>query len=350
MKTAKTILLTAVFALALAAPASAHHVDAAASSADCTKVTAKYVGFNDDDKPVSEKVTVDGTTVYTKSSYTWSGTSNTHVINYPSALKPGNHTVVFTATWGTQGSNNGTFTKQVSCASPSKVNTAASSANCEKVTVKYENFGDGDKPVAEKVTVDGTTVYTKSGHTWSGTSNTHVISFPKELSPGDHTVVFTATWSTQGSNPSSFTVRVHCEAPPAPPVNYGCDGKVVDAQHPAATCTSPPVQVSVPAPVPTATPVAQVCLSKGTLVLYTKRSTILRQRAYVNGKLVADSRPYANSHRQRYALPANVGPEYSLRIVAKLRNQKSGRVFRWVKTVKVKRCGVAPARARHIDP
>jgi hypothetical protein len=61
------------------------------------------------------------------------------VINYPGGtLKPGNHTVVFTATWGTQGSNNGTFTKQVNCQSPSKVNTSASSANCEKVTVKYE--------------------------------------------------------------------------------------------------------------------------------------------------------------------------------------------------------------------
>jgi hypothetical protein len=201
------------------------------------------------------------------------------------------------------------------------------------------------------VTVDGTTVHSKS-HTWNGSSNTHVISYPKELSPGDHTVVFTATWSTQGSNPSSFTVRVHCEAPPAPPVHYGCDGKVVDAQHPAATCTppAPPVQVSIPATPPAAKPVREVCLSKGTLVLYTKRSTILRQRAYVNGKLVADSRPNANSHRQRFALPANIGPEYKLRIVAKLRNQKYGHVFSWTKTVKVKRCGIAPARARHIDP
>jgi hypothetical protein len=313
MKTlAKTILLSTVFALALAAPASAHHVDAAASSADCTKVTAKYVGFNDndkpvsekitvdgttvytksgytwsgsdnshaisypsalsagnhtivftatwstqssnnatftkqvscegsstgkvnsstsaadctkvtaryesfddDDKPVSEKITVDGTTVYTKSGYTWSGSSNTHAISYPSTLKPGNHTVVFTATWATQGNNNGSFTKQVTCVSPSKVNTAASSADCEKVTAGYESFGDDDKPVSEKITLDGTTIYNKGGYTWSGSSSTHTIRYPAELAPGDHTIVFTATWSTQGSNASSFTVRVHCEAPPA---------------------------------------------------------------------------------------------------------------------------------------
>jgi hypothetical protein len=348
-KTAKTLILSTAFVLALAAPASAHHVDAAASSADCTKVTAKYVGFTDDDKPVSEKVTVDGTTVYTKSSYTWSGSSNTHVINYPSALKPGSHTVVFTATWGTQGSNNGTFTKQVSCESPSKVNTSASSANCEKVTVRYESFGDGDKPVSEKVTVDGSTVYTKNSYTWSGSSNTHAISYPVELSPGDHTVVFTATWSTQGSNPSSFTVRVHCEAPPPPPVNYGCDGKMVDAGHPAATCPGPTVNVPVAVPTPTVAPQGIICRSEGRLVLYTRHSLILAQRLYVNGKMVASNHPNANSRVTKFDVP-DVGDYYSLRIVARLRSQRTGRKFRWVKTVKVKRCGVAVARTLHIDP
>jgi hypothetical protein len=35
-KTAETLILSIVFALAIAVPASAYHVDAAASTADCT--------------------------------------------------------------------------------------------------------------------------------------------------------------------------------------------------------------------------------------------------------------------------------------------------------------------------
>jgi hypothetical protein len=354
-KTAKTVILTTVFALAFAAPASAHHVDASASSADCSKVTAKYVGFNDSDKPVSEKVTIDGTTVYNKGGYTWSGSDNSHAISYPNALTSGDHTIVFTATWSTQGSNNGTFTKQVSCGTPppppstAKVNAAASTADCTKVTAKYESFADGDKPVAEKITVDGTTVYTKSSYTFSGSSNTHSISYPKALTPGNHTVVFTATWSTQGNN-GAFTIRVYCQAPPPPAVNYGCDGKMVDSQHPAATC--PGTTVTVPGPATTTTVVAPqgiICRSEATLVLYTKHSKILAQRLYVNGKLVASNHPNANSHVTKFDLPS-AGDSYQLRIVARLRSARTGRKFRWSKTVQVQRCGVAPARKLHIDP
>jgi hypothetical protein len=269
---AKTIILSTAFALVLAAPASAHHVDAAASSADCTKVTAKYVGFTADDKPVSEKITVDGTVVYNQGGYTWSGANNTHTIRYPS-----------------------------------------------------------------------------------------------ELAPGDHTVVFTATWSTQGSNTRGFTVRVHCEAPPPPPVKYGCDGKMVDENHPPATCPGPTVgygcdgkmvdethpaatcpgaTTSSPAPTPSPT---IVCRSEGRLVLYTRHSKILAQRLYVNGKMVASNHPNANSHVTKFALPST-GDHYSLRIVARLRSARTGRKFRWTKTVNVKRCGVTVARTLHIDP
>jgi hypothetical protein len=354
-KTAKTIVLATLFALALAAPASAHHVDATASSADCTKVTAKYVGFADNDKPVSEKITIDGSPVYTKSGYTWSGSDNSHSISYPNALTSGDHTIVFTATWSTQGSNNGTFTQQVSCGTPppsstAKVNATASSADCSKAAAKYESFADGDKPVTEKITVDGTNVYTKSGYTWSGSSNTHSINYPKALTPGNHTVVFTATWSTQGSNNGAFTVHVYCQAPPAPPVNYGCDGKMVDNNHPAAVCPGP--TVTVPGPATTTTVVAPqgiICRSEATLVLYTRHSKILAQRLYVNGKMVAANHPNANSHVTKFDLPS-VGDSYVLRIVARLRSARTGRKFRWSKTVKVQRCGVAPARKLHIDP
>jgi hypothetical protein len=355
-KTAKTLILSIVFALAIAAPASAHHVDAAASSADCTKVIAKYIGFTDSDKPVNEKITIDGTTVYTKSGYTWSGSDNSHSINYPNALTSGDHTIVFTATWSTQGSNNGTFSKQVSCGSPppppstGKVNASMSSADCTKVTAKYESFDDDDKPVNEKITVDGTTVYTKNGYTWSGTSNAHVVSYSSALKPGNHTVVFTATWSTQGSNNGAFTVKVYCQAPPPPPVNYGCDGKMVDSGHPAAVCPGPTVTVPGPATATTVVaPQGIICRSEGRLVLYTKHSKILAQRLYVNGKLVASNHPNANSHVTRFDVP-DVGDSYSLRIVARLRSQRNGRKFRWTKTVKVQRCGVAPARTLHIDP
>jgi hypothetical protein len=354
-RTAKTAILSTLFALAFAAPASAHHVNASTSSADCTKVIAQYESFSDGDKPVSEKITVDGTVVYNKGGYTWSGANSAHTISYPSALATGDHTVVFTASWQTQGQNNNTFTKSVSCGNPpassSHVNASASSADCTTLTVKYESFSDGDKPISEKITLDGTVVYNKGGYTWSGANNAHTFNYPPGLSPGDHTVVFTASWQTQSDNANGFTVRVHCESPPPPPApSYGCDGKMVDRNHPAAKCPGPAVSVSIPAPAPKPAPVKTVCVPRGTLVLYTRHSKILAERVYVNGRIVASSHPNANSHRDRFALSAETGPTYTMRIIARLRSDRTGRVFRWAKTVKVQRCGVAPARARHIDP
>src|SRR5688500_7668096 len=170
-----TIILATVFALALAAPASAEQVDAAASSANCSRVTVKYKGFASSDKPVSERITVDGTVVYSRSAFTWIGSDYSRVIYYPKALSPGNHTVVFSATWATQGDANGTFTRQVSCASTAKVNTSDSTADCAGVTVKYESFDPTELPVTEKITVDGTQIYNKTGFSWIGSIATHEI-------------------------------------------------------------------------------------------------------------------------------------------------------------------------------
>jgi hypothetical protein len=424
---ARTIILTTVFALALAAPASAEQVDAAASSADCTKVTAKYKGFASTDKPVAEKITVDGTVVYNKSGFTWSGSDYTHVIYYPTPLLPGSHTVVFTATWATstgsttsftrqvscpglakvntststvdcskvgvryesflaadlpiaekivvdgatvynksgfsflgssttheisyptaltpgthtvvftaswltQLTNPNTFTRQITCAGTSKVDLAASTADCAEVSVRYESFLPVELPITETIAVDGTTVYDKSGFSFLGSSTTHEISYPTALTPGSHTVVFTASWLTQGTNPSTFTVHAYC-APP--PISFGCDGEVVDVDHPAAIC---PSEV-VPVPVPMVSPKEIVCQMEGKVVLFSKRSKILTERVYVDGRLVAVDRANAYSNVTKFALPGT-GEHYSLKIVARLKN-RAGRRHRWSKTVDVQRCGDA---------
>jgi hypothetical protein len=126
---------------------------------------------------------------------------------------------------------------------------------------------------------------------------------------------------------------------------------MIDETHPAATCPGARVDVPVvqPVAVPTVAPQGTICRSEGRLVLYTRHSEILAERLYVNGKLVASNHPRANSHITKFAVPAT-GSHYSLRIVARLKSSRTGRVFRWTKTVKVERCGVAPRRTLHIDP
>ena len=113
-----SITLAVLAGLLIAAPAAlAHHVESSTSWATCTQVGAKLVGFSYNDGPVNWTARVDGSVVKTGTEPKFSG-DKTIVVNLP-VLSKGTHTISFSATWPTQGSNNGTFTKTVyNCPGP----------------------------------------------------------------------------------------------------------------------------------------------------------------------------------------------------------------------------------------
>jgi hypothetical protein len=105
------LVMYVVVGAVVPAIASAHHVDAYKSWATCTQVGVKFVGFQYGDGPVTVRVRVDGTLVTTATVPKFSG-DKTVVLDLP-VLSAGTHTIRVDATWPTQGSNNGTFTKTV---------------------------------------------------------------------------------------------------------------------------------------------------------------------------------------------------------------------------------------------
>jgi hypothetical protein len=112
--------LGAAITLLLVAPAaaSAHHVNAAGSSATCSSATTAYESFTRYDNPVTELVYID--TVLTATNTRTVIGSQTFTVTFP-YLPNGPHTIRVDATWPTRGSNNGTWTMPVNCYTPPPV-------------------------------------------------------------------------------------------------------------------------------------------------------------------------------------------------------------------------------------
>lgn len=94
----------------LPATAQAHHVE---GNADCTKVTAKFIGFNYSETPAIYSVSIDGQTVVRNKTPLFSGN---YYLLVPINVPPGRHTVQFSATWPKY--NSGKFTEYVDCPVP----------------------------------------------------------------------------------------------------------------------------------------------------------------------------------------------------------------------------------------
>ena len=127
---AALIAACALFAVLLAAPAaaSAHQINAAASSVACALVdgtpivtfTVKFEGFADANKPVSGTIKLDGAVVKTyadATAFTWAGSDFTLV--FSQATTAGWHVLRGDFTWpGKTTKNNGSLKMKVECPAP----------------------------------------------------------------------------------------------------------------------------------------------------------------------------------------------------------------------------------------
>ena len=110
-------------------------------------------------------------------------------------------------------------------ASANHINNTSSSASCTLVnnvptltaSVKFEAFGNSNKPVSGSISDNGTVVKTYSGSsaiTWPSGQSSYTLVFTSASTAGSHRLVGTFTWpgKTSGDN-GTFDKTVTCPAP-----------------------------------------------------------------------------------------------------------------------------------------
>ena len=290
------------------------HVDATASSADCSKVTAKYVGFGDGDKPVRRRRSPSTGPSSTRRAATPGAAPTTPRDQYPSALKPGNHTVVFTGDVVHPGQQQRHLYEAGLVREPVQVDAAASSADCAKVGVRYESFGDRTSRSREdRGRRDGQS-HNKSGYTWSG-ANKHArrSATRTRRRPGtSHGDAFSRDLVDAGLNTRASR---YGSTAPAPAHTAGQlrlrrqdgrrrpPGRGLPRRDRHRTRSRRPLG-------------SGSCLSEAKLVFYTRHSRILAQRLYVTERWSPPA-TRTRTARSQVALPS-AGDHYKLRIVARL--------------------------------
>jgi hypothetical protein len=153
-------LLALSVSAVFAATALAHEVSG--GTATCTGGTANFVGFNEEEKPITWNVAVDNAPVLS-GVFTFAGEAGTLTFTFASPLAAGDHVVAFDSTWPGKGAdNNGAFMQAVhGCAGPPVAPTptvtptpmpvtvtkpSTPGSRTPKTTTTHRRFGKPGKP------------------------------------------------------------------------------------------------------------------------------------------------------------------------------------------------------------